>query len=360
MAAPVDNGQMSSFRSYVNMLGDATAKDELKLKAAQELSEHFEIITQCAGYPNFLDFAMKTFMKVLQEGDPHFISEYSVQQMRKLILEMIHRIPVSETVKPYVKPILVMCLKLLQTDNEENVLVCLRIMIDLHKQYRPAFHPEIQHFLNYVKTIYSDLPKHLTKIFEPKQQLRVKDIKDLNIEQILPEIYTITQIQAEKKSADGKVTAASFNLIPKGIYSLKVLQELPIIVVLMYQIYKHVVHQQVMEFVPLIMTTITLQPAPHHRVAANFNKEIFVDFMGAQIKTLSFLAYIIRLFQEQIADHSPTMVKGMLSLLQLCPKEVAHLRKELLVATRHILATELRNSKSNYFLFISSSIEFNF
>lgn len=67
--------------------------------------------------------------------------------------------------------------------------------------------------------------------------------------------------------------------------------------------------------------------------------------MGAQIKTLSFLAYIIRFFQEIINNHSQSMVKGMLSLLQLCPKEVAHLRKELLIAARHILATDLRNSK---------------
>lgn len=70
-----------------------------------------------------------------------------------------------------------------------------------------------------------------------------------------------------------------------------------------------------------------------------------MDFMGAQIKTLAFSAYIIRLFQDVILTHAPTMVKGMLNLLESCPKEVAHLRKELLVATRHILATELRNRK---------------
>lgn len=52
---------------------------------------------------------------------------------------MIHRLPQSEHVRPYVKQILVLCLKLLQTDNEENVLVCLRIIIDMHKQYRPAY-----------------------------------------------------------------------------------------------------------------------------------------------------------------------------------------------------------------------------
>lgn len=209
MAAQIDTQQQATFRSLVTMLGDPSAKDEIKLKAAQELSEHFEMITQGNGYQAFLEHSMKVFLKILQDGEAHFISEFSIQQMRKLILEMIHRMPTSEVVKPYVKPILIMCLKLLQGDNEENVLVCLRIIIDLHKQYRPPFHPEIQQFLTYVKTIYSDLPSHLPKIFEPKTPLRVKDIKDINVEQLLPETYTITAIQAEKKGADGKVTAVT-------------------------------------------------------------------------------------------------------------------------------------------------------
>lgn len=35
--------QMNTYRSYVTMLADAGAKDEIKLKAAQELSENFEV-----------------------------------------------------------------------------------------------------------------------------------------------------------------------------------------------------------------------------------------------------------------------------------------------------------------------------
>ena len=49
-----------------------------------------------------------------------------------------------------------------------------------------------------------------------------------------------------------------------------------------------------------------------------------------------------RIYQEQVSNHSSLMVKGMLSLLTICPHEVAHLRKELLIAARHILATDLR------------------
>ncbi len=45
---------------------------------------------------------------------------------------------------------------------------------------------------------------------------------------------------------------------------------------------------------------------------------------------------------QVVSTHSSQMVRGMLSLLTICPHEVAHLRKELLIAARHILATELR------------------
>lgn len=97
-----------------------------------------------AQYPAFLDHLMKNFLKILQEGDPHFISEYNIQQVRKLILEMIHRLPTNDHLRPYVKQILSLMLKLLETENEENILVCLRIIIELHKQYRPTFNPEVR------------------------------------------------------------------------------------------------------------------------------------------------------------------------------------------------------------------------
>ena len=37
-----------------------------------------------------------------------------------------------------------------------------------------------------------------------------------------------------------------------------------------------------------------------HRKSTQFNKEAYVDFAAAQIKTLSFLAYIVRIFQVRV------------------------------------------------------------
>ena len=61
----------------------------------------------------------------------------------------------------------------MEVENEENVLVSLRIIIELHKQYRPQMSSEVQKFLVLVKNIYQDLPKHMPKIFEPRPPIKV-------------------------------------------------------------------------------------------------------------------------------------------------------------------------------------------
>ena len=48
------------------------------------------------------------------------------------------------------------------------------------------------------------------------------------------------------------------------------------------------------------MKTIVLQPSAKARQAPDFNREAYVDFVAVQIKFLSFLAYIIRIYQDQV------------------------------------------------------------
>lgn len=52
-------------------------------------------------------------------------------------------------------------------------------------------------------------------------------------------------------------------------------------------------------------------------------------------------------YQDLVGKYSQQMVKGMLQLLSNCPPETAHLRKELLIAAKHILTTDLRSRESS-------------
>lgn len=57
-------------------------------------------------------------------------------RLRNTILEIIARLPNTESLRPNVSNLLKLVMYLLEIENEENALICLRIIIDLHKSYR--------------------------------------------------------------------------------------------------------------------------------------------------------------------------------------------------------------------------------
>ena len=168
--------QMNIFQGYLNVLGDSQSKDENKLKAAQELNESFDVILAHSQYQTFLDRAIRIFIKFLQEGTPHiraelghgiFITEaLHIQQARKLVLEMIQRLPANDLLKPHAKSILSLTIKLLSSrfENRENMLVCVKIFQKLNKHFPHLYTPEKEDKNNqqfqHWKT---ELQKHLDK-----------------------------------------------------------------------------------------------------------------------------------------------------------------------------------------------------
>uniref|UniRef100_A0A4W5LXP4 Transformation/transcription domain-associated protein n=1 Tax=Hucho hucho TaxID=62062 RepID=A0A4W5LXP4_9TELE len=328
---------MKKYLQFVAALTDNNTPDETKLKMMQEVSENFENVTSSPQYSTFLEHIIPRFLTFLQDGEVQFLQEKPTQQLRKLVLEIIHRIPTNEHLRPHTKNILSVMFRFLEIESEENVLICLRIIIELHKQFRPQISQEIHHFLDFVKQIYKELPKVVARYFENPQVIAENTVPSPEMVGMITSVLVKTAPEREDSET------RTHTIIPRGSLSLKVLAELPIIVVLMYQLYKLNIHNVVSEFVPLIMNTIMLQVSPQARQHKLYNKELYADFIAAQIKTLSFLAYIIRIYQDLVGKYSQQMVKGMLQLLTNCPSETAHLRKELLIAAKHILTTDLRS-----------------
>lgn len=341
---------LSEYHQYAGALVDATVSDEDKLKFAQEISQNFEAISASSNYASFLEYVIPKILSVLKDGEAQFQCDSMKQELRKLLLETIHRIPANDSLKPHVSSILDIMFHILAIDNEENVLVCLRIIIELHKQFRPQIKPEIKMFLQFVINFYKEFPNTAKTHFDivtvtatghlpPDSGASAQARPGTPSMKVPPVGSPVSQLNDAGTPGRGSQSTQ----IPKATQSLKVLAELPIIVVLMYQLYKQSVQVKIGEFIPVVMNTITLQPSQGARQLKAFNKEIYVDFTAAQIKTLSFLAYIVRIFQDLVGQYSTNMVAGMLALFRYCPQEVAHLRKELLIAARHILATELRS-----------------
>ncbi|CAH8874323.1 unnamed protein product [Trichobilharzia szidati] len=216
--------------------------------------------------------------------------------------------------------------------------MCIKSIIDIHKFYRPSFSNDVTRFLEFVKEVYHDLKLRALDIFEPKMKIEVPSITDVNIDAEVRNAFTVTNVYTQEVKPDGSLMV--YHILPKSRFSLKVMQEIPILVVLMYQLFKQHIHQNVSDFIPLIMDFINIKPTEEQKRSVNFSEEVFIDFMAAQVKTLSFLAYVIKIYQDSVERHSVTLVQGMMNLLANCPPSVTNMRKEFFIAARHILSAQ--------------------
>ena len=75
---------------------------------------------------------------VLLERAPVSFLDDDANKFRRVVLEILNRLPNNETLRPYTAELMEVANAVLATDNEENALTALRVVFDLHKNYRTA------------------------------------------------------------------------------------------------------------------------------------------------------------------------------------------------------------------------------
>lgn len=294
--------------------------------------------------------------------------------------------PNNETLKPYVTTCLALCMDVLQTDNEENALVALRIIFDLHKNFRPGLEREVQPFLDFVRSIYKSLPGTVEEILNkpaaaassqaaagPRTGLSLSTAGAAGAAAAAGAVVPKTPaalagvgsstpaVPASNKggsseSSGGKGagvdsgTPEGVGIAPKKAKasslirssgSFKVLTECPLITMLLFQLYPRYFNPNMVTLVPLMMQALQLEA---HAAAVSTVRARFSEFLACQVKTLSFLTYLLRGSFESMKSYEATIAQCVIRLLKICPDEAVSTRKEILVATRHILATDFRKA----------------
>ncbi|XP_038979358.1 probable transcription-associated protein 1 [Phoenix dactylifera] len=106
----------------------------------------------------------------------------------------------------------------------------------------------------------------------------------------------------------------------------------------LFQLYTKLVQTNIPYLLPLMVTAISI-PGPD-KVPSHLKTQ-FVELKGAQVKTLSFLTYLLKSHAEYFRPHEEHMCKSIVNLLVTCPDSVS-IRKELLLAMKHVLNSEFR------------------
>ncbi|KAG2237337.1 hypothetical protein INT48_009070 [Thamnidium elegans] len=333
---------MTTLQVYAHRLGDSNLAINLKVTIANELRDQVEVF-QTAEYPKFLSTLIPVFLDILQNEQPVFISNAPEQKLRNIILEIIYRLPQTEALKEYVPELCKALMKILRVENEDNAVVCVKIIIDLHRSFRQVLEDQVQPFLDIVQEIFQNMEQSVKDAFDNPDQITTP----------------LSAASPRPMSPAADTPEIPTKVLAKSMFSFKVLTECPIIVVLLFQSYRRSAADNIMKFIPLIFQTLSLQAKPQMEAAnaALARGEVFVgvspaikqrglynEFIVAQVKTMSFLAYILRSYTTLLRPYQHQIPDFVLRLLRECPAESSATRKELLVATRHILSTDFRTS----------------
>lgn len=383
----------------LNLVADDATK---RLQTAIDLRERVEIV-HTSEFSNFLTTLFPAFKTMLIDKTKPQLIKNSENKFRNVLLEILNRLPNNDVLKPYAEQLLQLVTSILKVENEENALICLRIIFDLHKNYRPTLEPQVQQFLDQVQEFYKGLESTLTNVFSaepescknnntsvPLKLERTESSASISIDEspsdtkptnpmatsssavvivttpsvsATPSASTATPVITTTSSNPLETPGASSALITPSTSasgtetikaveedngekllnssgSFKVLTECPLIVMLLFQLYPKYIESNIPALIPLMMKALTLK-APEK--AEKTHRSRYAEFLACQVKTLSFLTYLLRGFSNVMRTFEESIGSSVIQLLVSCPPEAVTTRKELLVATRHILATDFRN-----------------
>lgn len=96
-----------------------------------------------------------------------FLESAWEQQLRYGLLQILKQIASSpEAMRPFLEDVMNFLLKILRDDNEENAMLSLHIMIDLHKIHRTVLEPFAQAMVDFVLEAFEAFPETCETIFE--------------------------------------------------------------------------------------------------------------------------------------------------------------------------------------------------
>ncbi|KAK8653078.1 hypothetical protein V6N13_127093 [Hibiscus sabdariffa] len=314
---------IQNFEQHSRHLMEPDLPIQARLQMAMEVRDSLEI-AHTAEYLNFLKCYFRAFSVVLVQITKPQFTDNPEHKVRNVVVEILNRLPHSEVLRPFVQDLLKVAMQVLTTDNEENGLICIRIIFDLLRNFRPTLENEVQPFLDFVCKIYQNFRLTVSHFFDNAAVGMEVDVKPM-----------------DTSSVDQGITSSGYagnGQLNPSTRSFKIVTESPLVVMFLFQLYSRLVQTNIPHLLPLMVAAISV-PGPE-KVPPHL-KTHFIELKGAQVKTVSFLTYLLKSFADYIRPHEENICKSIVNLLVTCSDSVS-IRKELLVALKHVLGTDFK------------------
>lgn len=341
MEASETHERMQSFVTRIAESDSVVVKHSI----FSELYDILDVVTSSVEYDEFLKTLLPLILQQLQEVEISMDASSPEHKLRNTCLELLNRCPLNDKLEPMAVTVLDALLSLLKLENDENGVLCMKIMTSLFKSYKQQSQDKVEPFIAIIVEIYENVPNLVHRTFQQDAVSSNPSSNELQDSQEEDELEILST--APPKHLE--LTTESF----------KTLSECPITMVTLFSSYKHLIQTELPKFLPLIIDLLTLEVEQQKAARIEMEKQgkklismcpeikkraAFCDYVLAQIKATSFLAYVfIRGYAaDLLQQHVGKVPDLVMRLLQDCPSELSSARKELLHATRHILSTSYK------------------
>eukprot|EP00178_Gracilaria_changii_P010551 TRINITY_DN306_c0_g1_i1.p1 TRINITY_DN306_c0_g1~~TRINITY_DN306_c0_g1_i1.p1 ORF type:complete len:4478 (+),score=542.02 TRINITY_DN306_c0_g1_i1:496-13929(+) len=297
------------FEAHSARLVDPSISPDVRKDLATEIRDSMDLF-HSQDYQSFLHVFLPAFKTVLTQLTRPQFSANPTHHIRAVTLETLNRLPHNDILKAKVSEVLSLAMDVLKTDNEVNAALAIHIILDLHKNFRNHLDSQAQPFLDFVRVIYTGFGKTVEG---------------------LPTLHKNEPVSGNPQPVRMAPSTQSF----------KVIVECPLLIMLLFQLYPQMVQKNIQVLLPLMVQAIQYEIPIQH--LAKIPKSTFHDFIAAQVKTVSFLAYLLKQFPDRMNTDESSVPRSVVKLMQSCPGGAVSIRKELLVATRHILSSPYRS-----------------
>ncbi|KAK2466244.1 hypothetical protein APHAL10511_001886, partial [Amanita phalloides] len=268
-----------------------------------------------------LPYLIPALLELLRSGEPSLLKESMEYQFRRVLIEIIHRLPFNEAVRSHANAIFNCMLHVLRHDNEENGVTACKTLVDLTRNYRI-----------YTADSVAELASICQDVFHNAKGL------------------------AEELLAEDSSVVDS-NAVFRSIRSFKVIGEIGMVMVIMSQIHRQAIETPAQATMTPAFEVLSLEAPAQHLARTNCeamggvwagmaptikNPSTYADMIQCQIKLLSYVAYVMRFLSEINEPWGEMLIRCAMRLLLDCPANGISLRKDLMVVFRHLVGTPHR------------------
>jgi hypothetical protein len=221
------------------------------------------------------------------------------------------------------------------SDSEENAQVAVRVTSDVHKAFRPHCEAGLAPFIDAAERLFAAFPD--TVAYHLHKPGAAAGGGGAATETGLGGGHAA---KPESHSAAPAVDGDAPKPVVPALRSCRLLTELPLVMTFLFQVYPKLLSSRLLALQNLFLEVIQLPLAPFDSVGAvpPHLRMAYADCRAAQVKAVSFIAFQQRQLQDHLRPHAQQLAAAIARLLIGCPEAVG-VRKELLVATRHVLSS---------------------